>query len=178
MKFEDNKYVPETAEEQQFFDYAFNKGVGQGKKNIVKVEEPKPDVPMFDMEAIAKLVADSVAAGVKPLYDGFSTIQANTKAQTKEKVIARQTAKLPKAYQALVDGNTEAEIKVSFDTILEQYKSELKDAGVTLSFGAPTPGADGASKDKPAKTFKTMTPAEKIELYKSDPDTYSKISQE
>lgn len=176
MKFEDGKYIPETEEEQKFFDYAFNKGVGQGKKTAPKVEEPKTETLAFDPEAIAKMVADSVNAAVKPLYDGFNTIQATTKAQMKEKVIARQQTKLPKAYEALVDGDNEAEIKASFDKVVEQFKSEIKDAGVTFSFGAPTPGADAAGNKKPAKSFKEMTPEEKIALYKEDPEMYSKLS--
>lgn len=176
MKIEDGKWIPETEDEQKLFDYAFNKGVGQGKKTATKPEEGKLETPAFDMESIVKMVTDSVGAAVKPLYDGFNTIQATTKAQMKDKVIGRQQTKLPKAYEALVDGNTEAEIKVSFDKVMEQYKTELKEAGLTFSFGAPTPGADGAGDKKPAKAFNEMTPAEKIALYKEDPEMYSKIS--
>lgn len=185
MKYDETlgKYLPENEEEQKFFDYAFNKGVAQGKKTTPPTQEPtKPEgaqntTAMFDPKLFAEVMKSAVAEAVKPMQDDFLHMKNSNKQQLIEKVIARQTTKLPKAYLAQVDGTNEAEVKASFDKVSELYKVELKEAGVTFDFGAPSPGADNTGdKNKPAKGFKEMTPTEKISLYKENPDLYSKLA--
>lgn len=180
MKFDEvkQKWIPETDEEQEFFEYAFNKGFKQAAKKVSEpsqsVEEPKTN--MFDLEAIQNLIAQTVQANIAPVQEQLTKAQEMQKQALKEKVIARQQTKIPDMYLTLVSGETEQEIKASYDKAVETYQNELKAAGVVTSFGAPTPGQDHTP--KATKSFKEMTNAEKIELAKSDPELFKRLKTE
>lgn len=180
MRFDEEKqkWFPETAEDQQFFEYAYNKGFAQAAKKtsepVKTVEEPKTN--QVDLEAIQNLIAQAVQANIAPMQDEFKKATELQKQAIKEKVIARQQTKIPDMYLTLVSGETEQDIKASYDKAVETYQNELKAAGVVTSFGAPTPGQDNTP--KATKSFKEMTIKEKVALCQSDPETYSRLKKE
>lgn len=180
MKFDEEKqkWLPENEDEQKFFDYAFNKGFSQAKKSEPAappktVEEPKTNI---DLEAIQQLIMTSVSQVVAPIQNEFASIKQTQQEAFKQSIIAKQPIKLPNTYLALVNGATEQEITASYKQITEQYQNELKALGITSSFGAPTPNLTPNPTSQ--KKFSQMTPVEKIELCKSDPQLYTRLKNQ
>lgn len=173
---EKQKWLPENDDEQKFFDYAFNKGFSQAKKSEPPkaVEEPKTNP--IDLEAIQQMIMTSVSQVVAPIQNEFTNIKMAQQETFKQSVIAKQTIKLPTTYLSLVKGETEQEINASYQQVAEQYQNELKALGMTSSFGAPTPNQTHSQTHQ--KSFSQMTPAEKIELCKTDPQLYSRLKSQ
>lgn len=186
MKNENGKWIPETPEEQTMYDTIYNKGFAQAKKN-----EPAPTVPPvveepktnsnIDVTAIQDIIKASMGEIIKPLQEQFSSLQSMSKQNLVEKVVNRQKTKLPEVYLSQLEGNTEAELKASYDTLTTKFQEDLKAIGLSTNFGSETPTSTPGGTtitDKPTVSFKAMSPQEKIELYKKDPKLYSKLSDE
>lgn len=181
MKFDEEKqkWLPENEDEQKFFDYAFNKGFSQAKKSEPAappkpVEEPKTNL---DLEAIQQMIMTSVSQVVAPIQNEFANIKQTQQETLKQSIVAKQSTKLPQTYLNLVKGATEQEIIESYKQIADQYQNELKAAGITNTFGAPTPtGNPNATHEN--KKFSQMTNAEKIELCKTNPELYSRLKNQ
>lgn len=173
MKFDEEKqkWLPETAEDQKFFDYAYNKGFAQAAKKasepLTQVEEPKP----FDFNQFQEMMAQAVQTAIMPLKQELETTKKQTLEAKKSSFLAKQDTKLPPVYQSLITGVTEEELSNSYNQVAEQFKADLKQSGITANFGAPTPTKQEIV--KPTKSFKEMSKQEKIELCQKDPELYS-----
>lgn len=180
---EKQKWENLTEEEQKLADMMFNKGFSQAKKaptapsanTAPAVEEPKTNTNI-DLEAITQLIQSSVSQVIAPIQTEFTNIKTAQQETLKQSVIAKQTTKLPNTYLALVTGATEQEITASYQRVTEQYQNELKALGITSSFGAPTPNPTPTPTNQ--KKFSQMSPAEKIELCKSDPQLYTRLKNQ
>lgn len=178
MKFDETKqkWLPETEEEQEFFEYAFNKGYKQAAKKISEpvqaVEEPKT----MDLTHIQEMMAQAVQQAIMPLQQELEATKKQTLEAKRTSFLSKQETKLPPVYQSLVTGTTEEELKNSYAQVAEQFKADLKQSGITANFGAPTPSKQ--DNIKPTKSLKQMSPQEKIELCKKDPELYSLLRKQ
>lgn len=176
------KWLPENEDEQKFFDYAFNKGFSQAKKNEPAPASAKPNVveepkTNMNLEAIQQMIMTSVSQVIAPIQNEFVSLKQTQQETLKQSVIAKQAIKLPQTYLSLIKGETEQDIIASYQQVAAQYQNELKALGITSSFGAPTPTHTNTS---PAsnKKFNQMTNAEKIELCKTDPQLYARLKNQ
>ncbi len=177
MRFDEEKqkWIPETAEDQQFFEYAYNKGFAQAaKKQNVETDKNSSaeGQKTIDLDAIQQMINAALA----PMSEQLAKTEALNKQNMIDKVVSRQQKKIPETYMTYVNGDTEQEIKASYDKAYEIYQSELKATGVVTDFGAPTPNKENAH--KVIKKFSDMTPSERIELCKNDPQEYSRLKKE
>lgn len=177
MKFDETKqkWLPETEEEQEFFEYAFNKGFKQAAKKAAEpvVEEPKTNM---DLTHIQEMMAQAVQQAIMPLQQELEATKKQTLEAKRTSFLSKQETKLPPVYQALVTGSTEEELSNSYTKVAEQFKADLKQSGITANFGAPTPSKQ--ENIKPTKSLKQMSPQEKIELCKKDPELYSLLRKQ
>lgn len=166
---EKQKFENLTEEEQRLADTMFNKGFSQAAKK----SQPEVAQNTITPEQIETLLAQAVSKAITPLQQELEITKKQSEEAKKTNFLAQQETKLPAVYAALVTGSNESEWQNSFKTVEEQFKQDLKATGITANFGAPTPNK--SPEIKLTKNFKEMTPAEKIELCKKDPDLYSRL---
>ena len=122
------------------------------------------------MSQLEKLMANAVANAVAPLQQELEATKLSTLETKRQSFITQQETKLPPIYENLISGSSESEWQEGYSKAVEQYKADFK---LTTNFGAPTPSP--AKAKVPTKDFKEMSPAEKIELCKNDPELYAQL---
>lgn len=177
MKFDEEKkkWIPETDEDQQFFEYAYNKGFAQASKKQNAETDKNSSAEgqkTIDLGSIEAMINVALA----PITEQLARTEALNKQVMIDKVVSRQQTKIPETYMTYVSGDTEAEIKASYDKAVEKFQTDIKSIGVVTDFGAPTPKPESTTKI--TKKFSDMTQAEKIELCKNDPQEYSRLKKE
>lgn len=91
----------------------------------------------------------------------------------RSRLIGAAETKLPTAYQSLIKGTTEDEIKVSLAEVVKTYQEDLKAAGVQTK--QPMGASTNQGKIDNTKPLSAYTSRELSELYQKDPAAYNRL---